>query len=107
MMQGDQTDFLKVNPLYFKTYFTNDFLLFMVIMILIFCGAGLIADDLRHNALQLYFSRPLKKRDYLTGQAAVIFFFLFYSNTHSWDRIHPIQVDICREFSAFLPLIPG
>jgi membrane protease YdiL (CAAX protease family) len=49
----------------------------MVIMILVFCGAGLIADDLRHNALQLYFARPLKKRDYLTGKAAVIFFFLF------------------------------
>jgi ABC-type transport system involved in multi-copper enzyme maturation permease subunit len=76
MMEGNQTDFLNVNPLYFKTYFTNDFLLFMMIMILVFCGAGLIADDLRHNALQLYFARPLKKRDYLTGKAAVIFFFL-------------------------------
>jgi len=77
MMEGDQTDFLNVNPLYFKTYLTNDFLLFMIIMILVFCGAGLIADDLKHNALQLYFARPLKKRDYLTGKAAVIFFFLF------------------------------
>ncbi len=75
MMEGE-TDFLNVNPLYFKTYFTNEFLLFMVVMILVFCGAGLIADDLRHNALQLYFARPLKKRDYLTGKAAVIFFFL-------------------------------
>ena len=61
MMEGE-TDFLNVNPMYFKTYFTNDFLLFMIIMILVFCGAGLIADDLRHNALQLYFARPLKKR---------------------------------------------
>ncbi len=75
MMEGE-TDFLNVNPLYFKTYFTNEFLLFMVVMILVFCGAGLIADDLKHNALQLYFARPLKKRDYLTGKAAVIFFFL-------------------------------
>jgi ABC-type transport system involved in multi-copper enzyme maturation permease subunit len=75
MMEGE-TDFLNVNPLYFKTYFTNEFLLFMVVMILVFCGAGLVADDLRHNALQLYFARPLKKRDYLTGKAAVIFFFL-------------------------------
>jgi ABC-type transport system involved in multi-copper enzyme maturation permease subunit len=75
MMEGE-TDFLNVNPVYFKTYFTNEFLLFMVVMILVFCGAGLIADDLRHNALQLYFARPLKKKDYLTGKAAVIFFFL-------------------------------
>lgn len=75
MMEGE-TDFLNVNPLYFKTYFTNEFFLFMVVMILVFSGAGLISDDLRHNALQLYFARPLKKRDYLTGKAAVIFFFL-------------------------------
>jgi len=75
MMEGE-TDFLNVNPLYFKTYFTNEFLLFMVVMIMVFSGAGLISDDLRHNALQLYFARPLKKRDYLTGKAAVIFFFL-------------------------------
>lgn len=75
MMEGE-TDFLNVDPMYFKTYFTNEFLLFMVVMIMVFCGAGLIADDLKHNALQLYFARPLKKRDYLTGKAAVIFFFL-------------------------------
>ncbi len=77
MVRGDQTDFLNVNPSYFNTYFTNDFLLFMMIMILVFCGAGLISDDLKHNALQLYFARPLKKQDYLFGKAAVIFFFLF------------------------------
>jgi len=77
MVRGDQTDFLNVNPNYFNTYFTNDFLLFMIIMILVFCGAGLISDDLKHNALQLYFARPLKKKDYLFGKAAVIFFFLF------------------------------
>jgi ABC-type transport system involved in multi-copper enzyme maturation permease subunit len=77
MVRGDQTDFLNVNPSYFNTYFTNDFLLFMMIMILVFCGAGLISDDLKHNALQLYFARPLKKKDYLIGKAAVIFFFLF------------------------------
>ncbi len=77
MVRGDETNFLNVNPTYFKAYFTNDFLLFMLVMILVFCGAGLISDDLRHNALQLYFARPLKKKDYLLGKAAVIFFFLF------------------------------
>lgn len=77
LVRGDQTEFLNVDPAFFKTYFTNEFLLFMMIMILVFCGAGLISDDLKHNALQLYFARPLKKRDYLFGKAAVIFFFLF------------------------------
>jgi ABC-type transport system involved in multi-copper enzyme maturation permease subunit len=70
-------DFLTVDPGYFKSYFTGDFLLFMMIVILVFCGAGLISDDLKHNSLQLYFSRPLKKNQYFLGKASVVFFFLF------------------------------
>ncbi|MDD8016686.1 MAG: hypothetical protein PHX45_13480, partial [Acidobacteriota bacterium] len=33
-------------------------------------------DDLKFNALQLYFARPLKKKDYLLGKAAVVGFFV-------------------------------
>ncbi len=63
---------LEVNPAFFKTYYTSDFLLFMMVMLMVVGGAGLIADDLRYNALQLYFSRPLEKRDYLAGKASVL-----------------------------------
>lgn len=75
MFKGTEK-FISINPAYFTTYFTSDFLLFMMVMILTFAGAGLIADDLKHNALQLYFSRPLGKKDYLLGKAAVVFFFI-------------------------------
>jgi len=64
-----------VGPAYFNVYFQG--ILFLIVMILVFAGSGLISDDLKHNAIQLYFSRPLKKRDYFTGKAAVIVFFLF------------------------------
>ncbi|HZX11214.1 MAG TPA: ABC transporter permease subunit [Acidobacteriota bacterium] len=73
----EAASFLKINPGYFHSYFTNDFLLFMIVVILVFCGAGLISDDLRYNSLQLYFSRPIKKKDYFLGKASVIGFFLF------------------------------
>ena len=76
MIKG-QAEFLQINPLYFKSYFTNDLLLFIIVMILIFCGAGLISDDLKYNSLQLYFSRPLRKGDYFLGKMSVIAFFLF------------------------------
>ena len=76
MIKGP-TDFLQIDPAYFKSYFTNDFILFMIVMILVFCGAGLISDDLKYNSLQLYFSRPLKKKDYFLGKASVIVFFVF------------------------------
>ena len=49
----------------------------MIVIVLVFAGAGLISDDLKYNSLQLYFSRPLKKKDYFIGKAAVIVFFLF------------------------------
>lgn len=69
---------IKVNPALFNTYLTNDFLLFMIIIILVFTGAGLIADDIKYNSLQLYFSRPLQKKDYLLGKASVLVIFLFF-----------------------------
>ena len=76
-MIRESTEFLQINPTYFKSYFTNEGLLFMIVIVLVFAGAGLISDDLKYNSLQLYFSRPLKKRDYFIGKAAVIVFFLF------------------------------
>jgi ABC-type transport system involved in multi-copper enzyme maturation permease subunit len=72
----EMLNFLQVNPKYFASYFTSEYLLFMMVMILVFCGAGLIADDLKYNSLQLYFSRPIKKKDYFLGKASVIAFFL-------------------------------
>lgn len=76
-MVRESTKFLQINPAYFKSYFTNEGLLFMIVIVLVFAGAGLISDDLKYNSLQLYFSRPLKKKDYFIGKAAVIVFFLF------------------------------
>ncbi|MGB3863841.1 MAG: ABC transporter permease subunit [Candidatus Aminicenantaceae bacterium] len=74
--EGEMPDFLNIDPAYFKAYFTNDYMLFMMVMLLVFCGAGLISDDLKFNSLQLYFSRPITKRDYFLGKASVIVFFL-------------------------------
>jgi ABC-type transport system involved in multi-copper enzyme maturation permease subunit len=72
----DAISFLEVNPVFFLRYFNGSWLLFMIILLLVFCGAGLIADDLKYNSLQLYFSRPLTKLDYFLGKASVIVFFL-------------------------------
>ncbi len=44
--------------------------------ITIFTGAGLIANDLRANALQIYLSKPLGRLEYIAGKFAVLAFFL-------------------------------
>ncbi|MBN2409616.1 MAG: ABC transporter permease subunit [Candidatus Aminicenantes bacterium] len=74
-MIKDEGQLLKIDPAFFYTYLSNNFMLFMMVMIALVGGAGLIADDLKHNSLQLYFARPLKKIDYLLGKANVLVFF--------------------------------
>lgn len=73
----ETVEFLQISPSYFKAYLASSFMIFLIVIIVIFCGSGLICDDLKHNALQLYFSRPIKKKDYFFGKTAVIVFFLF------------------------------
>lgn len=67
---------LSIDPNYFKGFLTNGSTLFSLILVLVFAAAGLIADDLRHNSLQLYFARPLGKTDYLAGKMAIVAFFV-------------------------------
>ncbi len=45
---------------------------FFIALICVFGGSGLIANDLKNNALQLYLSKPLTRRDYLIGKLAIV-----------------------------------
>lgn len=47
-----------------------------VFFVTIFVGAGLIANDRRANALQLYLSKPLTRFEYVAGKMAILFLFL-------------------------------
>lgn len=47
-----------------------------VFLVTIFVGSGLIANDRRANALQLYLSRPLTRAEYVGGKLAVLMTFL-------------------------------
>lgn len=47
-----------------------------VFFVTIFTGAGLIANDLRANALQIYLSKPLSRAEYIAGKFAVLACFL-------------------------------
>jgi ABC-2 type transport system permease protein len=49
---------------------------FFVFVVTIYVGAGLIANDRRANALQIYLSKPLLRTEYIAGKAAVLFMFL-------------------------------
>jgi ABC-type transport system involved in multi-copper enzyme maturation permease subunit len=49
---------------------------FFVFIITVWAGAGLIANDRRANALQIYLSKPLMRSEYIAGKLAVLFGFL-------------------------------
>jgi len=44
----------------------------LVFFITVYAGSGLIADDIRANALQLYLSRPITRTQYIAGKAAIL-----------------------------------
>ena len=47
-----------------------------VFFVTIWVGAGLIANDRRANALQIYLSRPMTSWEYIAGKLAILVFFL-------------------------------
>jgi ABC-2 type transport system permease protein len=47
-----------------------------VFFVTIYIGAGLIANDRRANALQLYLSKPMTSAEYIAGKLAILFVFL-------------------------------
>lgn len=47
-----------------------------VFFVTIWVGAGLIANDRRANALQLYLSKPMTSAEYVAGKFAILFVFL-------------------------------
>ena len=49
---------------------------FFVFFVTIYAGAGLIANDRRANALQIYLSKPLLRSEYIGGKFAVLAVFL-------------------------------
>jgi len=51
---------------------------FFVFIVTIYAGAGLIANDRRANALQVYLSKPLMRTEYIFGKAAILFAFILF-----------------------------
>jgi ABC-2 type transport system permease protein len=65
---------VEVWTLAYDTFLLTELRLSMVVVLLV--GPGLISRDLRFNALPLYFSRPLRRGDYLLGKLGVVVTFL-------------------------------
>ena len=65
-----------INPKFFFDFIMRQ--TFFIALVCIFAGSGLIANDLKNNALQLYLSKPLTRIDYLIGKAMIILILLAF-----------------------------
>jgi ABC-2 type transport system permease protein len=65
-----QASFLAPTTLMFREFLDQQNI--FVFFITVFVGAGLIANDRRANALQIYFSKPLTRVEYVTGKLVVL-----------------------------------
>ena len=69
-----QADVIAPSPATFREFFDQQG--FFVFVVAVYAGTGLIANDRRVNALQIYLSKPLTRVDYIAGKLAVVMVFL-------------------------------
>jgi ABC-2 type transport system permease protein len=65
-----QASFLAINAQTFRDFLDQQEP--FVFFITAYAGSGLIADDIRSNALQLYLSRPVTRTQYAAGKFAIL-----------------------------------
>lgn len=71
----DAIPFLIDKAFFHRFFFSFRFVFlsgFLIALVTIFSGSGLIATDLKNNALSLYLSKPISWVDYLIGKFAVV-----------------------------------
>ena len=69
-----QADVIAPSPATFREFFDQQG--FFVFVVAVYTGAGLIANDRRVNALQIYLAKPLTPVEYIAGKLAVVMAFL-------------------------------
>src|SRR5262245_15229534 len=69
-----QAAFLAPTPQMFRQFLDQQGT--FVFFITVYAGAGLIANDRRANALQIYLSKPITRTEYVFGKLAVLMAFL-------------------------------
>jgi ABC-2 type transport system permease protein len=74
VLEGPKAFRITVWSIAYQYFFRAQLFFAMILVVLI--GPGLISQDLRFNAIPLYFSRPLRRFDYFVGKLGIIGFFL-------------------------------
>ena len=95
-----QAAFLAPTPLMFRQFLEQQEI--FVFFITVFAGAGLIANDRRANALQIYLSKPLTRADYVFGKLAILTTFLLLVTWVPAFVLLVVQVAFAGNFTFFV-----
>ena len=72
-----------------------------VFFITVYVGAGLIANDRRANALQIYLSKPLTRAEYIFGKLAILMSFLLLVTWVPAIVLLIVQIAFAGNFTFF------
>ena len=103
-----QAAFLAPTPELFRQFLEQQeiFLFFVTV----YAGAGLIANDRRANALQIYLSKPLTRTEYIFGKLAILVTFLLFVTWVPAVVLLLVQIMFSGSFAFFtdnLQLFPA
>ncbi|MEQ1912418.1 MAG: ABC transporter permease subunit, partial [Vicinamibacterales bacterium] len=95
-----QAQFLAPDAKLFRTFLEQQevFLFFITV----YAGTGLIANDRRANALQIYLSKPLTRLEYIFGKFAVLLALLLMVTWVPAVLLVAVQVMFAGSFTFFL-----
>jgi ABC-2 type transport system permease protein len=95
-----QAAFLAPTPELFRQFLEQQeiFLFFITV----YAGAGLIANDRRANALQIYLSKPLTRFEYIFGKFAVLTAFLLLVSWLPAVLLLVVQIMFSGSFDFFM-----
>jgi ABC-2 type transport system permease protein len=72
-----------------------------VFFVTVYVGAGLIANDRRANALQIYLSKPLTRAEYIFGKLAILMTFLTIVTWLPAIVLLIVQISFAGNFTFF------
>ncbi|MGE0704727.1 MAG: hypothetical protein AB7F99_00900 [Vicinamibacterales bacterium] len=103
-----QVDFLNPTRQMFRQFLEQQGV--FVFFITVYVGAGLIANDRRANALQIYLSKPLTRTEYIFGKLTILAGFLLFVTWVPAILLLLVQVLLAGSFTfvtANLLLLPA
>jgi ABC-2 type transport system permease protein len=94
-----QASFLAPTPDMFRQFLEQQSP--FVFFITVYAGAGLIANDRRANALQIYLSKPMTRAEYVFGKLAILMTFLLLVTWVPAILLLIVQIAFAGNFTFF------